>query len=178
MAPLKCYLDPPFPNQQKKNVVKIWPPLKKTFWIRAWVGTVKYVLAIQYFSYWTLQSGASFVEHFGYLFVFRVCLCNTALSVPWSLVVTCCEKANLLALLCVMFLVFSSLPFMVYLVRWGTWLVYLFPNFKMPVIRSGHVTVTNHTPTQTPAQTIFKERNSQTMVIPLRQFGFRHLFRC
>ena len=37
------------------------------------------------------------------LFLFRVCLCHTVVSVPCSLVVTCGERADLLALACVMF---------------------------------------------------------------------------
>ena len=36
------------------------------------------------------------------LFVFRICLCYTVLSVPCSLVITCLGRADLLAL-CVMF---------------------------------------------------------------------------
>ena len=34
---------------------------------------------------------------------FYICVCRTVLSVPCSLVVTCWERADLLALLCVMF---------------------------------------------------------------------------
>ena len=37
------------------------------------------------------------------LFIFYVCLCYAVLSVPCSLVVTCWERADLLALLCVVF---------------------------------------------------------------------------
>ena len=37
-----------------------------------------------------------------FLFVFRVCLCHTVLSVSCSLVVTCCKSADILVLLCVM----------------------------------------------------------------------------
>ena len=37
------------------------------------------------------------------LSVFRICLCHTVLSVHCSLVVTCCERADLLALLYVIF---------------------------------------------------------------------------
>ena len=46
------------------------------------------------------------------LFEFRVCLYNTVLYVPYSLVVTCWEKADLLALLCIMFscVFFLQLP--------------------------------------------------------------------
>ena len=52
-------------------------------------------------SYWSFQGGASFVDPFCYLcFVF---VCNTVLSVPCSLVVTCWVRADLLALLYVMF---------------------------------------------------------------------------
>ena len=36
-------------------------------------------------------------------FTFRVCLCHTVLSVLCSVVVTCWERADILALLCVMF---------------------------------------------------------------------------
>ena len=51
------------------------------------------------------------------LFMFRVC--NAFLSVHCSLVVTCCERANLLALLCVMFYCALSLPRAVSWVRCG-----------------------------------------------------------
>ena len=34
------------------------------------------------------------------LFVFRVCVCHTVLSVPYSLVIPCWERADLLLLLC------------------------------------------------------------------------------
>ena len=44
-----------------------------------------------------------------FLFVFRVCLCHTFLSVPCSIMVTCWERADLLVFLCVMFLV--SFPY-------------------------------------------------------------------
>ena len=43
------------------------------------------------------------MDLFCYLVVFRDCLCYTVLSVPCSLVVSCCQKPNLLALLCVTF---------------------------------------------------------------------------
>ena len=39
------------------------------------------------------------------VFMFHVCLCYAFLSVPFSLVINCLERADLLALLC--FLVFS-----------------------------------------------------------------------
>ena len=48
-----------------------------------------------------LQGGA-FCGSF-LLFVFRVCLCHTLLSVPFRLVVTCWERADLFTLFCVMF---------------------------------------------------------------------------
>ena len=35
--------------------------------------------------------------------MFHVCVCYAVLSVPWSLVITCWEKDDLLALLCVVF---------------------------------------------------------------------------
>ena len=49
-----------------------------------------------------------------------VFVCHTVLSVPCSLVVTCWERADLLALLYVMFLVFLSLSDIVSWVRCGT----------------------------------------------------------
>ena len=42
------------------------------------------------------------------LFMFRVC--NAFLPVHCSLVVTCCERTGLLALLCVVFLCFVTFP--------------------------------------------------------------------
>ena len=46
------------------------------------------------------------------LYVICVCLCRTAMSVPCSLVVTCWERADLLALLYVMLsCVFVIFPF-------------------------------------------------------------------
>ena len=45
------------------------------------------------------------------LFTFHVCLCCAALSVPCSLVITCCVRADLLALLCVIFLCFVTFPY-------------------------------------------------------------------
>ena len=60
------------------------------------------------------------------LLVFRVCLCNTVLYVPGSLVVACWKGAGLLVLLCVMVSrVFASFPYGVlgqawYLIVWVT----------------------------------------------------------
>ena len=54
------------------------------------------------------------------LSVFHVCLCHTVLSVPCSLAVTCCERADLLALLFVMFSCVFSLSHMVSRARYGT----------------------------------------------------------
>ena len=51
-------------------------------------------------------------------FVFHVC--HVVMSVPCSLVVTPLERADLWALLCVMFLVFLSLSHMESWVRCGT----------------------------------------------------------
>ena len=46
------------------------------------------------------------------LFVFRMYLLHTVLSVPCSLLVNCCERADILALLCVMFLCsFVTFPY-------------------------------------------------------------------
>ena len=53
-----------------------------------------------------------FLCGFFLLFVFRVCLCYTVLFVPFSLVFTCLERADLLALLFVMFsCVFVTFPY-------------------------------------------------------------------
>ena len=47
-----------------------------------------------------------------FCYLFRVCLCHTVVSVPCSLVVTCWERADLLALLSVIFsCVFYTFPF-------------------------------------------------------------------
>ena len=47
-----------------------------------------------------------------FLFVILVCLYHTVLSVPYSLVVTCWERADLLVLLCMMFsCVFVTSPY-------------------------------------------------------------------
>ena len=44
--------------------------------------------------------------------MFLVCLCYAVFSIPCSLVITCWEKTDLLALLCVMFcLVFCTFPY-------------------------------------------------------------------
>ena len=48
------------------------------------------------------------------LVVFRICLCHTVLSVSCSLVVTCWERADLLALLRVMLsFIFVTFPYIV-----------------------------------------------------------------
>ena len=53
-------------------------------------------------------------------FVIRLCFFKTALSIPYSCVVTCWKRADLLTLLCVMvFLVFLSLSHVVFWVRCG-----------------------------------------------------------
>ena len=51
---------------------------------------------------------------------FHVCLCYAVVSVPCSLVITCWERADLLAHLCFVFLVFLSLSNMVSQVRYAT----------------------------------------------------------
>ena len=67
------------------------------------VGTAKHVLVLQY-----CFTGTSFMDNFLYLcFVF---VCYTVLSVDCSLVVTCWERADLLALLFVMFSYFCHIP--------------------------------------------------------------------
>ena len=46
------------------------------------------------------------------LFMVHVCLCYIVLSVPCSLLITCWERADLLALLCVVFFcVFVTFPY-------------------------------------------------------------------
>ena len=60
----------------------------------------------------SIFTGASFVDSCSFIFVFRVCLCLTVLSVPCSPVITCSEKADPLALLFVMFsCVFVTFPY-------------------------------------------------------------------
>ena len=54
------------------------------------------------------------------LFMFRVYLCHTVLSVPCSHVVTCWERADLLALLFVVFSCVLSLSHKEFQVRYGT----------------------------------------------------------
>ena len=54
------------------------------------------------------------------LFMFHVCLYYTVLSVPCSLMITSWKRADLLALLCVMFPCVLSLFHMVCLGRCGT----------------------------------------------------------
>ena len=56
------------------------------------------------------------------ILLFHVCLCYAVLSVPCSIVITCWDRADLLALLCVVFLVFLSFSHAVFWVRCGTWL--------------------------------------------------------
>ena len=53
--------------------------------------------------------GSYFVDPF-LLFGFRVCLCHTVLSVPCGLVITCCERADLLSLWRMMFSCVLSRP--------------------------------------------------------------------
>ena len=56
------------------------------------------------------------MDVFFLLFVFHVC--HAVMSVPCSLVVTCWERAGLLALVCVMFSCVLSLSHMVSWVLW------------------------------------------------------------
>ena len=44
-------------------------------------------------------------------FLFCVCLCYTVLSVSFSLVVTCCENADFLALIYLIFFIFITFPY-------------------------------------------------------------------
>ena len=54
------------------------------------------------------------------LFIFQVCFYYSVLSAPCSLVITCWEKADLLALFCVMFPCFLSFFHMLSQVGCGT----------------------------------------------------------
>ena len=75
--------------------------------IKGEVGIVKHVYALQYF---TDLSKAVFLLWIILSFMFHVCFCYAVLSVPCSLVITCCERVDLLALLallCCVFLYFS-----------------------------------------------------------------------
>ena len=65
------------------------------------------------------QGGASFFRFF-WLFMLHVYLCHAVLSASCSLVVIFWERADLLALLCVVFVVYLSLSHMVFKVRFGT----------------------------------------------------------
>ena len=53
------------------------------------------------------QGGASFVDCFVFLVMLHVCVCYAVVSVPCSLVVTCWERADLLA---VVFVEFCHFP--------------------------------------------------------------------
>ena len=69
------------------------------------VGTLKHVLALQYFN-WRLFCGSYL------LFVFHVCLCYAVLSVSCSFVITYWDRTDLLALLYVMLTcVFGTFPY-------------------------------------------------------------------
>ena len=62
------------------------------------------------------------------LFVFRVCLCHSVLSIPCSLKITRWERADLLALLCMMFsCVFPTFPYGV--LSWVWYLMVSIPDF-------------------------------------------------
>ena len=56
------------------------------------------------------------------LFMFHVCLCYAVVSVPYSLVITCWERADRLAPLCVVFPFVFVTTHIVSLVWCGTWL--------------------------------------------------------
>ena len=71
-------------------------------------GTVKHVLAPS--NYLTDRQGSASFEN---LFLFMFCVCHTVFTVHCSLVVTCCERADLLTLLYVVFLLFVTFPYAV-----------------------------------------------------------------
>ena len=85
------------------------------------VGTVKHVKALKWIILLNVPRRCFFCGSF-LLFMFYVCLYYTILSVPCSLFVTCWERADPLALLCVMFSCVLSLSHMVSRARFGTWL--------------------------------------------------------
>ena len=77
---------------------------------------------------------ASVVDHF-LLFMFHACLSYGVLSVPCSLVITCWERANLLALLCVVFsCVFVTFPYRVPDQLW--YLIVSIPDLCLPLFLS------------------------------------------
>ena len=78
---------------------------------------MKLVKALQYFFSLTIPRRCFFCGSF-LLFMFRVY--HAVLSVHFSLMATCWERADLSALLYVMFLVFLSLSHVVAWVRCGT----------------------------------------------------------
>ena len=68
------------------------------------------------------------------LFMFHGCICYTILFVPCSLVITCCELAALLALLCVVFscVFFITFP---YGVPGQVWcLIVSIPHLYLPIL--------------------------------------------
>ena len=78
----------------------------------------------------------SFVDPFLLLFVFCVCLCHTVLSVSCSLVVTCCEMADFLVLLCVMFsFVIVTFTYGVLVLVW--YLIVLIPDLYLLPLMGG-----------------------------------------
>ena len=85
--------------------------------IKGEVSAVKYVKALQYFLL-TVPRQCFFCVSFS-LFMFHASLCSAVMSVPCSLVITSWERADLLALLCVMFSCVLSLSDMVSLVSSG-----------------------------------------------------------
>ena len=78
------------------------------------VGTVKHVKPSSGFL--TERSKAWLFCGSFWLYVFRVCHCHTVLSVLCTLVVTCCEMADLLTLLCVNF--FFAILSLSHVVSW------------------------------------------------------------
>ena len=66
------------------------------------VDTVKHVRNPPVIFLLTVPSQCFYCGFF-LLFMFHVCLCFAILSIPCSLVITCWEESDLLAVLCVMF---------------------------------------------------------------------------
>ena len=78
--------------------------------LRGEFGTVKHVKTLQYILL-TVLRWCFFCGSF-LLFMYHVCLCYAALSIQCSLVITCWERADLFAVLCVVFsCVFVTFPY-------------------------------------------------------------------
>ena len=93
-------------KRKKKKTLSKLVPLWKNF-----PGSTHAVLSppVKYF-YWPFQGGTSFVDHLNVLSM--SCVCHAFASVNFCLVVTCWERADLLALVCDVLLCFCHFPMM------------------------------------------------------------------